>query len=60
MNVPMRLANIALSDLTEAMNRGWGNQDSRAIMKLQVERAGVQIEVDPQRIAEALDKKPKA
>src|SRR5580693_1573256 len=39
MNVPMRLANIALSDLTEAMNRGWGNQDSRAIMKLQVERA---------------------
>jgi 3-hydroxyisobutyrate dehydrogenase-like beta-hydroxyacid dehydrogenase len=60
MNVPMRLANIALSDLTEAMNRGWGNQDSRAIMKLQVERAGVEITVDPQRIAEALDKKAKA
>jgi len=60
MNVPMRLANIALSDLTEAMNRGWGNHDSRAIMKLQVERAGVEIEVDPQRIAEALDKKTKA
>jgi 3-hydroxyisobutyrate dehydrogenase-like beta-hydroxyacid dehydrogenase len=60
MNVPMRLANIALSDLTEAMNRGWGNQDSRAIMKLQIERAGVEITVDPQRIAEALDKKAKA
>jgi len=60
MNVPMRLANIALSDLTEAMNRGWGNHDSRAIMKLQVERAGVEIEVDPQRIAEALDKKAKS
>jgi 3-hydroxyisobutyrate dehydrogenase-like beta-hydroxyacid dehydrogenase len=59
MNVPMRLANIALSDLTEAMNRGWGNQDSRAIMKLQIERAGVEITVDPQRIAEALDKKSK-
>jgi 3-hydroxyisobutyrate dehydrogenase-like beta-hydroxyacid dehydrogenase len=57
MNVPMRLANIALSDLTEAMNRGWGNQDSRAIMKLQIERAGVEITVDPQRIAEALDKR---
>jgi 3-hydroxyisobutyrate dehydrogenase len=59
MNVPMRLANIALSELTEALNRGWGNHDSRAIMKLQVERAGVDIEVDPQRIAEALDKKAK-
>jgi 3-hydroxyisobutyrate dehydrogenase len=60
MNVPMRLANIALSDLTEAMNRGWGGQDSRAIMKLQVERAGVEIEVDPQRIAEAVEKKGKS
>jgi 3-hydroxyisobutyrate dehydrogenase len=59
MNVPMRLANIALSDLTEALNRGWGNQDSRAIMKLQIERAGVEIEVDPQRIAEAVESKSK-
>ena len=59
LNVPMRLANIALSDLTEALNRGWGNQDSRAIMKLQIERAGVEVEVDQQRIAEALDKSPR-
>ena len=59
LNVPMRLANIALSDLTEALNRGWGNQDSRAIMKLQIERAGVEVEVDQQRIAEALDKNPR-
>jgi 3-hydroxyisobutyrate dehydrogenase-like beta-hydroxyacid dehydrogenase len=57
LNVPMRLANIALSDLTEALNRGWGNQDSRAVMKLQTERAGVKIAVDPQRIAEALERK---
>ena len=57
MNVPMRLANIALSDLTEALNRGWGGQDSRAIMKLQIERAGVEVAVDPQRIAEAVEKK---
>lgn len=59
LNVPMRLANIALSDLTEALNRGWGNQDSRAIMKLQIERAGVEVAVDQQRIAEALDKNPR-
>lgn len=58
-NVPMRMANIALSDLQEALNRGWGNLDSRAIMKLQVERAAAKIAVDPQRIAEALEGKPK-
>jgi 3-hydroxyisobutyrate dehydrogenase-like beta-hydroxyacid dehydrogenase len=57
LNVPMRLANIALSDLTEALNRGWGNEDSRAVMKLQTERAAVKIAVDPQRIAEALERK---
>ena len=27
--VPMRLANLALEELTEAMNRGWGQRDSR-------------------------------
>ena len=27
--VPMRLANMALEELTEAMNRGWGQRDSR-------------------------------
>jgi 3-hydroxyisobutyrate dehydrogenase-like beta-hydroxyacid dehydrogenase len=59
LNVPMRLANIALSDLTEALNRGWANQDSRAVMKLQTERAGVDVAVDPQRIAEALERKAK-
>lgn len=59
LNVPMRLANIALSDMTEALNRGWSGQDSRSVMKLQIERAGVEIAVDPQRIAEALDRKAK-
>lgn len=57
LNVPMRLANLALADLAEAVNRGWGDRDSRAMMLLQTERAGVEIKVDPQRLAEALDKK---
>jgi 3-hydroxyisobutyrate dehydrogenase len=59
LNVPMRLANLALADLAEGLNRGWGNRDSRAIMVLQTERAGVEVKVDPQRLTEALDNKAK-
>src|SRR4029077_2710640 len=40
--VPMRLANLALEELTEAMTRGWGTRDSRVGMLLQVERAGIE------------------
>ena len=57
LNVPMRLANLALADLSEGLNRGWGNRDSRSIMVLQTERAGVTIKVDPQRLTEAMEKK---
>ena len=39
--VPMRLSNLVLEDITEAMNRGWGNRDSQAFLVLQQERAGV-------------------
>jgi 3-hydroxyisobutyrate dehydrogenase-like beta-hydroxyacid dehydrogenase len=59
LNVPMRLANLALADLAEGLNRGWGHRDSRSIMVLQTERAGVEVKVDPQRLAEALDNKAK-
>ena len=43
LNVPMRVANLALAELTEALNRGWGERDSRVAMLLQEERAGVDI-----------------
>lgn len=43
--VPMRIANLALAEMTEALNRGWGDLDSRVPMKLQEERAGVKIQV---------------
>jgi len=55
----MRLANLALADLAEGLNRGWGDRDSRAIMLCQLERAGVTVKVDPQRLAEALENKAK-
>ncbi|HKV53771.1 MAG TPA: NAD(P)-dependent oxidoreductase [Candidatus Binataceae bacterium] len=55
-NVPMPIAALALDELTEALNRGWGERDSRVAMLLQEERAGVKFAVDPVRIREALDR----
>jgi 3-hydroxyisobutyrate dehydrogenase len=45
--VPMRLANLTLEEMTEALGRGWQTRDSRSSMILQAERAGVNIQVDP-------------
>ena len=52
--VPMRLVNMTLEEMTEAIGRGFGEQDSRAFLKLQLERAGVQIAVDPERLQAAI------
>ena len=54
-DVPMRLANLTLQEMTEAFNRGWSNRDSRSAMLLQEERAGVEVRVEPERIAEIVD-----
>ena len=56
----MRMANLALEEMTEAMNRGWAERDSRVAMLLQQERAGVHIEVPQDRIDEALRRDPPA
>jgi hypothetical protein len=53
--VPMRLANLTLEEMTEALNRGWAERDSRVAMLLQEERAGVEIKVTEQAIREVLD-----
>ena len=53
--VPMKMANIALAEMTEALNRGWGALDSRVPMKLQSERAGVEIAVDAEALRAILD-----
>jgi len=53
--VPMRLANLTLEELTEALNRGWAQRDSRVAMLLQEERAGVQISVPADKLREVLD-----
>ena len=54
----MRLANMAFAEMTEALNRGWENRDSRSPMLLQLERCGLRVEVDPQRIQEVFDRDP--
>jgi 3-hydroxyisobutyrate dehydrogenase len=55
LRVPMRLANLALEEMTEALNRGWGERDSRVAMVLQQERAGVSFAVPRGKIQEVLD-----
>jgi 3-hydroxyisobutyrate dehydrogenase-like beta-hydroxyacid dehydrogenase len=57
-DVPMRMANLALAELTEALNRGWGERDSRVAMLLQEERAGVEIRVPPSALRAALEETP--
>ncbi len=53
-SVPMRLCNLAREEMTEALNRGWGQRDSRVAMVLQQERAGVEVAVAPERLRSAL------
>jgi 3-hydroxyisobutyrate dehydrogenase len=52
--VPMRLCNLTLEEMTEALNRGWAERDSRSALLLQQERAGVKIAVDAERLQAAL------
>jgi 3-hydroxyisobutyrate dehydrogenase-like beta-hydroxyacid dehydrogenase len=54
LGVPMRMCNLAYAEMTEAMARGWAGRDSRVVMLLQQERAGVEIAVDLERLREAL------
>jgi 3-hydroxyisobutyrate dehydrogenase len=55
LGVPMRLANLTLEEMTEAMARGWGERDSRIAMTLELERAGVAIAVEPERLRKVMD-----
>jgi 3-hydroxyisobutyrate dehydrogenase len=58
LGVPMRLAELALAEMTEARNRGWDNRDSRVPMLLQLERAGVAVAVEPRGIESSLERDP--
>ncbi|HTV87968.1 MAG TPA: NAD(P)-dependent oxidoreductase [Stellaceae bacterium] len=56
LKVPMHMANLALDELTEALNRGWSDRDSRVAMLLQQERAGVKIEVPEAELKAAIER----
>jgi 3-hydroxyisobutyrate dehydrogenase-like beta-hydroxyacid dehydrogenase len=60
LGVPMRIANLALADIQEAMHRGWAERDGRSVMLLPQERVGLQIQVDPADIREVLRQDPPA
>jgi 3-hydroxyisobutyrate dehydrogenase len=54
LGVPMRHADLAYEDFTAALERGWGELDSRSPMQLQNERAGVTIKVSAEDVKKTL------
>jgi 3-hydroxyisobutyrate dehydrogenase len=54
-DVPMRLGNLVLEEMTEALNRGWQRRDSRSAMLLQEERSGAEVRVPLDRIQAIVD-----
>jgi 3-hydroxyisobutyrate dehydrogenase len=58
LDVPMALSSLGLQELTDALNRGWGNQDARVAMLLQEERAKVEIKVPDERVKATLKDNP--
>lgn len=53
--VPMRLSSLTLDEMTEAMGQGYSEWDSRSFLQLQLQRAGVDIAVDPKRLQQAIE-----
>jgi len=60
LNVPMRFANLALGEYTEAIARGLGDQDGRIAMTLPLERVGLKVAEDPEAIEDILRRDPPA
>lgn len=58
LGVPMRLAELALAEMTEARNRGWDGRDSRSPMLLQLERSGVTVGVEKSALEAVLERDP--
>ena len=54
LGVPMKYADVAYEDFTAALERGWGDLDSRSPMRLQNERAGVTVKVSAEDVQKTL------
>ena len=53
--VPMKIGQVALDELAEAIQRGWSERDCRVAMTLQEERAKVSVRVARERLQDAMD-----
>jgi 3-hydroxyisobutyrate dehydrogenase len=57
LDVPMRLCDLVFDEITEAMNRGWGERDSQSYLVLQQERAGIPpFELTAEEVKDVLDR----
>ena len=55
--VPLRMCNLLVQEVTEAMNRGWAERDGQSFMLLQQERAGIEtIRVPKEQIQAILER----
>jgi 3-hydroxyisobutyrate dehydrogenase len=54
LGVPMKYADLALEDFNAALERGWGDLDSRSPMRLQNERACVTVKVSAEDVKKTL------
>ena len=50
----MQFAKLTLAQMTEALDRGWGDKDSRIAMLLAQEQAGVDVRCDPETLKDIL------
>ena len=53
-DVPMKQADAAYQDYTEAMERGWSERDSRSPMSLQNERVGITVQASAEAVKEMM------
>lgn len=56
LGVPMKHAEAAFEDYKAALERGWGERDSRSPMELQNERAGVTIKISAEDVQKTLER----
>lgn len=56
LGVPMRVANLALAELTEGMGRGWADKDSWVTALLQEERTGLDFHFSAEEVQEVRDR----
>jgi 3-hydroxyisobutyrate dehydrogenase len=54
LGLTMPMCELAYAEMAQAMARGWAGRDSRVVMTLAQERAGIEVKVDPERLKEAL------